>query len=89
MENVALPLSTKIIGGFAFAECKCLRKVQLNEGLDVLGAEGNFSQRIFKGHVFQGSALSEITIPSTLKAIEIGTFLDCKSLKSVELPEGL
>ena len=40
IENIVLPSSMKIIGCFAFAECKYLRKVRLNEGLDVLGAKG-------------------------------------------------
>lgn len=52
IENVIFPLSMKIIGCFAFAECKYLHKVRLNEGLDVLGAEESFDKNTYKGNVF-------------------------------------
>ena len=37
IRRVDLPSSTKRIGAQAFAECKRLRDVRLNEGLETLG----------------------------------------------------
>ena len=39
--------------------------------------------------VFSESALEHVQLPSTLKRIEYAAFCDCKSLKSIELPENL
>ena len=39
--------------------------------------------------VFEGSALEEIALPSTLRRIEHCAFEKCKNLKRVLLPDGL
>ena len=52
--------------------------MELNEGLKELG-EGAF----FK------SAIETITLPSTLKRVEMFTFAGCKNLKSVEILKGV
>ena len=39
--------------------------------------------------VFQECALRSVRLPSTLTRIEYRTFMDCKELKAVDLPEGL
>ena len=52
--------------------------MQLNEGLEKLGSD-----------TFSGSAIENITVPSTLKKIEVGTFSWCCCLKSVEIPNGV
>ena len=38
---------------------------------------------------FQESALESVRLPSTLKRIEYRTFMGCRNLKTVELPDGL
>ena len=39
--------------------------------------------------VFEGSALEDVKLPSTLRKIEYRAFTDCRNLKRVALPEAL
>ena len=55
-----------------------MKSVQLNEGLEELGK-----------FVFYRSAIESIKLPSTLKRIETRAFFDCRSLRSVEISEGV
>ena len=52
--------------------------MRLNEGLEELGSSA-----------FSGSAIENITLPSTLKKIGYNTFRNCKNLKRVEIPNGV
>ena len=54
----------------------------------MLGAEELFQGNTYKGDVFSGSALENITIPSTLKVLQKGTFTNCVNLTDIQLPEG-
>lgn len=84
-----LPASTKVVGYGAFRYCKHLRRAELNEGLEALGAKWNGGRGDLRGHAFAYSGIKSIRIPSTLKTIEGETFSGCKKLRSVELSEGL
>ena len=50
--------------------------VQLNEGLEKLGAKEIINGEELEGRVFLGSVIRDIKIPSTLKRIEAKTFYD-------------
>ena len=86
VECVDLPGSLRTLAQAAFAGCRNLRSVRLREGLKALGtrAEGQPWQG-----AFQGSALEEVLLPSTLRRIEHDTFRRCGRLRSVALPAGL
>ena len=53
------PASLRRIGAGAFMDCRCLKEVKLNEGLEQLGGEGD--------GVFQDSVVETVYIPSTLQ----------------------
>ena len=84
-----MPKSVKSVGTNAFSKCKQLRKVELNEGLEKLGAKESVNGNDYEGYVFYGSTIESIKIPSTLKVIEIYTFAECENLKNVVFEEGL
>ena len=76
------------IGGEAFAECEQLRRVQLNEGLEVLGESNRPKRRGYQGRLFYRTSLESVVIPSTLEVLEELTFCGCKNLASVVFAEG-
>ena len=61
------PESLRTIRDGAFADCKSLQTVTLNEGLKSISGVG----------VFQNSGLKMIRIPSTLREIGLNTFAGC------------
>lgn len=72
----------------AFQDCKNLKRLRLNEGLEVLGTDDRPDGKYWCG-VFRGSAVEDVFLPSTLRRIEYDTFAECKRLKSITLPERL
>ena len=82
------PRALRTIRQSAFQDCKSLKRVQLNEGLEVLGTDDHPNGATWCG-VFEGSAVESVLLPSTLKKIEYSAFEDCKKLKNISLPEGL
>ena len=89
LEEVILPESVRKVGAGAFYRCEYLRSVQLNEGLQKLGAKEVVNGRECEGEVFFGSALESIRLSSTLKRIEYRTFNCCEYLRSIEIPSGV
>lgn len=71
----------------AFAQCKSLVCVQLNEGLRVLGTETK-NEEDGRG-VFSGSALKSVVVPSTVKRVGSYCFYGCQHLTDVTLSRGL
>ena len=68
----------KYVGTKAFYECWALKNVQLNEGLEKLGAKEEVCDKLeSEGEVFAYSAVENIRIPSTMKRVEAGTFKCC------------
>ena len=63
-----------------------MKHVELNEGLEILGANTYIDSEQEYSGVFHSSGLESIKLPSTLKRIEYKAFNDCKNLKSIELP---
>ena len=79
----------KEVGPNAFRDCKRLKSVQLNEGLERLGAKEVIDGRRCEGRVFCGAAIESIRIPSTVRKLEAETFRSCESLRRVEIPSGV
>ena len=80
LREFVAPGSLKTIGAGAFADCKSLKQVRLNEGLESLGGEGDGA--------FQNSGIEEIYIPSTLREMSRATFSKCKSLRRARVVDG-
>lgn len=89
LEEVVFPPSIREVGAKAFYGCKQLKRVQLNESLERLGAREIVDRYNFEGQVFARSAIESVTLPSTLKRIEKETFLECKNIKKIEIPSGV
>lgn len=63
--------------------------MQLNEGLERLGAKEGRPGWTVEGEVFAQTAVEHIVLPSTLKRLEARTFFACKQLKTVEIQTGV
>ena len=72
-----------------FYNCAQLTHVVLNEGLETLGDRGLDEHYRGTLGVFEQSAIESVNIPLSLREIGHRTFYGCRSLRSVELPEGL
>ena len=84
IEEFQAPPDLKKIGPNAFSDCKNLKRAVLNEGLELLGEPGPKENKQYPDRgVFAGSGLESVTIPSTVRRLECGTFLDCKNLRDV------
>lgn len=89
LNEVVLPESTREIGTHAFYDCRLLKSVRLNKGLEKLGEKELVGEQEYEGKVFAYSAIRDIRLPTTLKKIEERMFLGCKNLKSVEISNGV
>ena len=73
LTSVTLPDSLKTIEPAAFENCSSLTQIDLPEGLEVI-----------KNSVFAGTAIEEITLPSTLTLLQNGAFQKVTTLKTVD-----
>ena len=62
LEEFVAPPGLKEIGSIAFYRCKGLKRVVLNEDLEVLADKDDYG-------IFQSSGVEEVTLPSTLREI--------------------
>jgi hypothetical protein len=72
IESIEIPETIKDIGQYVFHNCKYLRTVTLNEGLQSIG---NYS--------FYSSGLVTVTIPASVGTIEYYAFSNCAFLTQV------
>lgn len=71
--SVTIPASVKIIGSYAFSSCDKLSSVTFNEGTEIIGFGS-----------FEGTNLSEVTIPQSVTTLEGWAFADTK-LESIDI----
>ena len=57
--------------------------MRLNEGLTALGSAND------EYGIFQGSALTEVILPSTMQVLGVQAFCNCEQLRRITLPLGL
>lgn len=81
LKTINLPNEIDIIGNYAFLRCKALTKIDLPKNLTSLGS----SIDLTAAKTFQGTGLTEITIPANVKMIPTSTFEGCESLSKVTL----
>ena len=72
LKAVKLPSSVEKIEPYAFGYCRNLKSIELNDGVVEI-----------KAYAFQGSALTEITIPKTVKKVFSSSFLKCDRLRKI------
>ena len=80
LKKFVAPDSLKFIGEGAFAGCRKLKSVALNEGLQSLG-----SGRV---GAFQDSGVKVAYVPSLLGRLRRETFAGCRSLKKIKVADG-
>ena len=85
LEEFVAPSKLREIGPEAFWECTWLKRVTLNEGLEVMADKGKFGD-IYG--VFEHSGIKAITLPSTLKEIGRLAFSECPNLKTIYVKSG-
>lgn len=66
LENVNLPKGLTLIGKNAFQDCKNIKSIELNEGLENIGESA-----------FSGTTLETVKFPSSLKIINDCAFANC------------
>ena len=77
LSSITIPASMKNIGEMAFYLCTGLKTIKLSEGLKKLG-----------NGAFYCCGVTEITIPSSITAIDSSSFSWCAELTSVTIQEG-
>ena len=78
-DEVVLPKSLKTLGKCAFPKCNNLKKVQINDGLDVI-PEFAFESC---------DSLSDVPLPSTVKIIDQQAFSSCRDLTMMPMTDSL
>lgn len=78
LESVKLPESLRVIGASAFDWCKSLKELNMPSGVTQIG-----------GSAFQGTALTELTIPEGVKVIDSFSFASMKQLVTLKLHDGI
>ena len=74
LQEVTIPSSVTMLGGWAFQGCINLAKVQFNEGLQII--EHNAFQEC--------KALVQVIIPSSVTELGYGAFYNCVNLSDVQ-----
>lgn len=70
--SITIPGSVKLIDEYAFSDCKNLKTVSLEDGIEEI-----------KMSAFARSGITEITIPASVKKMGADTFSGCASLTKV------
>ena len=89
LRTIIFPSMLRTVRQAAFYGIESLRKVALNEGLEVLGTDELTPDGELCSGVFCLSGLRDVKFPSTLKRIEYCTFMGCENLKVICFPERL
>lgn len=84
LKEVVLPSSIRVIGDYAFRYCRRLATINLNEGLEVIGAQA-FSQNTSASNL----VLTLTTLPNSVKTIGDYAFSTCNAVALTSLPSSL
>ncbi len=77
-KSVEIADTTKYILDYAFDGCTELSSIEIPASVEVIGS-----------YAFKGTALTELTIPGTVKTIGNSAFYNCDSLVTVTVGEGV
>jgi hypothetical protein len=82
---VTIPNTLTNIGMGVFSECKSLKTVTISEGITAFHDDDKYYSILFYGY----TALTTVTLPSTLKKIGCGDFTGCTALTAITLPASI
>ena len=83
------PASLRLVDQGAFCWCNSLRRVVLNDGLQVLGVAKRQPSGARLCGVFEGSKVEDVRLPAGLSRLEENIFSNCAALRRLALPAGL
>lgn len=76
--DVTIPDAVKVIGTFAFDDCRCINSIVIPEGVT----------EIMDSAFANCSSLGSVCLPTTLRRME-RPFPDCNALKEIDVPAGV
>lgn len=77
LSSISMSNNVKYVGESAFKNCTSLESVTMSQGVEEIG-----------GYAFEGTAISTITIPSSVTSIGGGVFARCLDLTDVIVEDG-
>lgn len=89
--TLAFPPTVRSADQQALRAARSLKSLVLNKGLKRLGGELYIGgdQNAWTRSPFQESAIVRVSLSATVQRIDPGTFENCRSLRSISLPEGV
>lgn len=100
MTSINLPEGLEFMGNWAFGDCNSLTEIAIPDSVTYVG-ESTFRYSgvenvtigsgltYISNHMFAGTELKSIVIPSTVKEIGEYAFYQCQSLTNIEISEGV
>lgn len=78
LKSITFPDSLKVICDNGVSNNSNLSEINFNEGLEIIGDEN-----------FNGTAITSVSFPESVVAIDDWAFVNCKYLQTVDLPKNL
>lgn len=79
LTEIKIPSGVEVLGDATFLDCVSLTKVEMSEGLKVIGSYCFSWDR----------ALCDVKLPESLERIDPAAFVSCESLSTINLPENV
>lgn len=83
LQTITITSNVKEIGEAAFRDCDNLSTIEFWDNNDHPSSLLSFSNWIFRG-----CKISNIKIPRSVQAIDLGAFMDCSNLTEIIVPDG-
>ena len=100
LASIRIPDNVTSIGKYAFCDCASLKNVTIPDSVTTIGGNvfsgcGLLKEILLRGvqsipsFAFSSTGIEKIVLCDQLKSIEMHSFSNCKSLKSIDLPSTL
>lgn len=86
IEEIVIPGSLEVWGDYLFAFCTSLEKVEIEEGVEYIGNGAfMFYSTLYSSNIYYNTALKEVIIPDSLKAIYPYAFAAVSYIEKIDL----